>query len=135
MPPSPVLQNAEIHLSKANHRQIYVGGRYHKLRRHISHTPWIIGGKRLCDDSVEDLIAIHLSGAFKNDGHKFASSGREDADVLMLGDGRPFYFELTNPKVVDMNATELDNIQMRINETSAGKVLVERLQIISRFVF
>ena len=83
---------------------------------------------------MEDLIAIHLAKAFKNNGHKFASSGREDADVLMLGDGRPFYFELTNPKVVDMNQAEVEAVQFIVNEESAGKIKIDNLRIVTRYL-
>ena len=47
--------------------------------------------------SVEDVIAEHacrLTGAKET---KFHSSGREDVDVLMKGQGRPFVLELVSP--------------------------------------
>ena len=38
---------------------------------------------------------------------KFSSSGREDVDVRMLGLGRPFLFELVNPRKVYFSKEEM----------------------------
>jgi tRNA pseudouridine synthase 10 len=68
-----------------------------------------------------------------NLGFKFASSGREDADVVMLGNGRPFYFELANPKTLDLTTDDIVNLQSQINEAAKDKVHVTNLQIVTRY--
>ena len=47
--------------------------------------------------------------------YKFVSSGREDANVRMLGTGRPFYCELINPHKVTFEKDELAAMQDEIN--------------------
>ncbi|KND01902.1 TIGR01213 family protein [Spizellomyces punctatus DAOM BR117] len=114
------------------HAPIYVAGRYLKLQRHISNSPWEIGGKRMTEHSVEELIANKVDAFFRNDGHKFYSSGREDADVLMLGRGRPYYLELVNPRRVEASETELKALQDTINKEANGMVLSRDMQIVPR---
>ena len=83
-------------------------------------------------DSIEELIGVHLQKVFKNDGYKFSSAGREDADVLMLGTGRPFYFEILQPKVNTCTQSDMDLLQKVVNESGKGKILVRDLQIVTR---
>lgn len=115
------------------HSQLYVAGRYCKLQRGISNSPWLIGGKRLTEHSVEDLIGKHLDEHFRVSSHKFASAGREDADVLMLGTGRPFYFELVNARnTACTSQKDLTSLQEQMNLQNKGLVSVCDLQMISR---
>ena len=62
---------------------------------------------------------------------RFSSSGREDVDVRMLGRGRPFLFELVNPRQVHLSQDELTKMQQSINE-STKDVFVRDLQIVSK---
>ena len=62
---------------------------------------------------------------------RFSSSGREDVDVRMLGRGRPFLFELVNPRQVHLSQDELTKMQQSINE-STQDVFVRDLQIVSK---
>ena len=62
---------------------------------------------------------------------KFSSSGREDVDVRMLGLGRPFLFELVNPRKVYFSNEEMAQIQEKIN-TSTIELFVRDLQIVSK---
>jgi tRNA pseudouridine synthase 10 len=39
---------------------VFVGGRYMKLQRNISHTPWEVDGVRKTDLAVSELIAAPL---------------------------------------------------------------------------
>lgn len=75
-----------------------------------------MSGERLYRDSVEEII-LHqgLSPIFRPAAHKFSSAGREDVDVLMLGRGRPFYFELNDPKRTTVSAEELRECEARVN--------------------
>ena len=49
------------------HAQIFVAGRYCKLKRHISNSAWVIKGRRMTEDSIEELIEQFLKPVFKYD--------------------------------------------------------------------
>lgn len=49
----------------------------------------------------------------------------------MLGNGRPFYFELIRPKTIEYHPKVLDDIQSSINKEDSG-VGVLHLSVISR---
>ncbi|TPX63162.1 hypothetical protein SpCBS45565_g06808 [Spizellomyces sp. 'palustris'] len=131
-PPPVVTKPPRLVELGLQHAPIYVAGRYLKLQRHISNSPWEIGGKRMTEHSVEELIANKVDAFFRNDGHKFYSSGREDADVLMLGRGRPYYLELVNPRRVEASETELQALQDTINKEANGMVQSRDMQIVPR---
>lgn len=133
MIPPPTVQTDPV-VSEIDfvHSQIYVAGRYLKLERHISNSPWIIKGKRLTEHSMEELIGKKIDAFFKTRNHKFSSAGREDADVLMLGDGRPFYFELISPHKVFATQEQLTNLQREIVDDSNGKIDLFDLQLVSK---
>ena len=65
---------------------------------------------------------------------KFSSSGREDVDVRMLGRGRPFMFELVNPRRVHLSQQEVSDIETAINESSKD-VFVRDLQVVPKYFF
>lgn len=50
-------------------------------------------------------------------GYKFVTAGREDANVRMLGTGRPFYCELINPRVAKFTQEEYNSMQHTINSS------------------
>lgn len=79
-------------------KSVYVAGFYNKWERGISQTPWIIDGTLKTELSVSSLLEFTLQGIFGFSGTKFCSAGREDADVRMLGKGRPFLLELVDAK-------------------------------------
>ncbi|WP_456482807.1 tRNA pseudouridine(54/55) synthase Pus10 [Methanopyrus sp.] len=105
----------EIHV-----RPVYVRGRYRKLRRGIPQTKWPCPrcrgtGCPNCDftgklytESVEELIGMVLKDAFLAESHKFHAAGREDIDVRMLGNGRPFVMELLYPKRRNVDLKEVE---------------------------
>lgn len=99
---------------------LYVYGRYRKLLRGIPQTP-------LPDfeESVASIICRAFSRAF---GGKcvFKGAGREDVDVRMLGNGRPFIVEVKRPK---RRRLDLDAIAGEIN--ASGKVEVLNLRFVS----
>lgn len=35
---------------------VFVAGRYRKISRQLSHTPWVLNGQRIMDDSIEEII-------------------------------------------------------------------------------
>ncbi|KAI9017707.1 hypothetical protein BC832DRAFT_527741 [Gaertneriomyces semiglobifer] len=131
-PPPAISTLPKLEEKAVQYAAIYVAGRYLKLRRGISNSPWIIGGKRLAEHSVEELIATKVDAFFRNDEHKFYSSGREDADVLMLGRGRPFYLELINPRRVEATSAEFAALQQDINTAAVEMIEARDLQIVDK---
>eukprot|EP01125_Pyxidicula_operculata_P017197 TRINITY_DN6014_c0_g1_i1.p1 TRINITY_DN6014_c0_g1~~TRINITY_DN6014_c0_g1_i1.p1 ORF type:complete len:544 (+),score=73.14 TRINITY_DN6014_c0_g1_i1:6-1637(+) len=102
---------------------VFVAGRYIKLSRTISQACWKVKGERIGDDSVEEIIGNPLLKAFNSPEFKISSSGREDIDVRMLGIGRPFIFQIINPKTPLTGKTMIDSLQDQINESPHVKVL------------
>ncbi|KAJ3184936.1 putative tRNA pseudouridine synthase Pus10 [Geranomyces variabilis] len=131
-PPPGIKHIPNVVKTEFTHSRIFTGGRYLKLQRHISNSPWIIDGKRLAEHSVEELVATHVDQLFRADSHKFYSSGREDADVLMLGRGRPYYLELINPRNTVVTQAEMAACQEEINAAAGGKVKALHMQRITR---
>jgi tRNA pseudouridine synthase 10 len=122
-------------------RSLFIYGRYNKYLRNIPQTHW---NCRNCDGkgcekcnytgkqyktSVEELISpVFISESHATD-NKFHGGGREDIDVRMLGDGRPFILELRNPKIRTLN---LSNIQKKINKKNRKKVKISNLRYSSK---
>ncbi|MDR0910986.1 MAG: tRNA pseudouridine(54/55) synthase Pus10 [Methanobrevibacter sp.] len=109
---------------------IFIEGRYLKFLRTIPQTKWPCRkckGKG-CDEcnftgkkyqeSVEELlsnVAIKIFNGYKS---KFHGAGREDIDVRMLGNGRPFVLEILEPKT---RFVDLEKLEKDANEYSNGK--------------
>ncbi|MHA1713355.1 MAG: tRNA pseudouridine(54/55) synthase Pus10 [Candidatus Ranarchaeia archaeon] len=115
----------------------FIYGRYRKLIRGIPQTRWPCrncGGKG-CEEckgtgkryqtSVEEQIRGPIIAAFKASTGKFHGAGREDIDARMLGEGRPFVFEVIKPHV---RSVDLDRLAKEINMLSSGKVEVSSLR-------
>ena len=113
------------------HSSLFVGGRYSKYSRALPQTPWIIAGVRKVATSVQELICDHLTRFTRSSDVKFSSSGREDCDVRMLGNGRPFLVELINPRKTALDTTEVDLLQTQIN-SSSDLVEVRMLQVLTK---
>ena len=87
-----------IHVT-CTHENILLSGRYIKLSREMSQTPWAMDGKSMREGSVQCHIANKIKEVvFGSSEAILHSAGREDIDVRMLGRGRPFIIELVNPK-------------------------------------
>ncbi|MBC7080727.1 MAG: tRNA pseudouridine(54/55) synthase Pus10 [Thermoplasmatales archaeon] len=126
---------------KIDVKPIFIYGRYKKLIRGIPQTKWYcrkchgIGCKycnykgKMYDESVEELIAHEALKEFEANDESFHGAGREDIDVLMLGNGRPFILELNKPK---KRRVELKMLEKKINEHANGKVIVSDLRYASR---
>ncbi|KAJ1951359.1 hypothetical protein FBU59_000208 [Linderina macrospora] len=109
---------------------IYFGGRYLKLERNISQTPFIVENKRVTELSVAEVIGDPLKALVRSDEYNLVGSGREDADVRMLGDGRPFYVECMNPRTKKVLQMDVAKIEQQL--VAAGSpVLVRHLQAIT----
>ncbi|MGC8562448.1 MAG: tRNA pseudouridine(54/55) synthase Pus10 [Thermoplasmata archaeon] len=80
-------------------RPMYLKGRYLKKRRGIPQSPWIKPGKgKEGEKSISEYIGLTVCRLFNGRDYNFFASGREDVDALMLGNGRPFYVEVKNPR-------------------------------------
>jgi len=95
---------------RARSSPIFFAGRYRKLSREIPATLWIHHACRgqgcntcsysgtLCGPSLQEILERPLlrhSGGTTTSLHTL---GREDTDVLMLGEGRPFVVEVSRPR-------------------------------------
>jgi tRNA pseudouridine synthase 10 len=117
--------------------QVFISGKYNKLLRNIAQTEHFCRvcngrGCEECDDtghttkmSVEELLAGVLKEEFDSEQLIFHGSGREDVDVLMLGEGREFVVELTIPKKRNL---DLKKLEEKINKKYEGKIKVNNLE-------
>jgi len=120
------------------HSKVFVEGRYRKLCRDLPQTVFFCpvckghprrrrgcerceGFGKLTRDSVQELVGWVAGSAFKTRRNKFHGAGREDIDVRMLGDGRPFVLEMVNPKCLDV---DLAALEAEINRRNEGRLEV-----------
>jgi tRNA pseudouridine synthase 10 len=116
--------------------KVFVEGRYRKLSRDLPQTVFFCpdckghprrrkgcarceGFGKLTRDSVQELVGWVLGAAFQTRKNKFHGAGREDVNVRMLGEGRPFVMELVNPKVLDV---DLAACEAEINRRNEGRL-------------
>ncbi|XP_068681531.1 tRNA pseudouridine synthase Pus10-like isoform X1 [Montipora foliosa] len=114
-----------------SHESIFIAGRYNKFSRVLCQTPWIIDNVRHCESSVEEKICNQIRKGILADEHKFASAGREDVDVRMLGNGRPFLVELINPRITRFCESFFTDVQHEIN-SSTTDISVRDLQQVTK---
>ena len=70
-----------------------------KLDRDVPQTQWIINEERKGVSSVQEDVEDCVRDAFGGwDESIFMCAGREDVDVRMLGEGRPFLLEVVLPE-------------------------------------
>lgn len=118
--------------------KVFIEGRYRKLCRDLPQTVFFCpeckghprrrrgcerceGFGKLTRDSVQELVGWVVGAAFKTRKNKFHGAGREDVDVRMLGQGRPFVMEVVAPKVFDV---DLAAVEAEINRRNAGRLEV-----------
>lgn len=121
--------------------KVFIEGRYRKLTRDLPQTVFYCpqckghprrrkkcerceGFGKLTRDSVQELIGWVLGAALKTRKNKFHGAGREDIDVRMLGNGRPFVIEFINPKDLSVDLAELEG---EINRRNEGRLEIEGL--------
>lgn len=122
-------------------RSVFIYGRYNKFIRGIPQTHWECrkcGGKG-CEScnfsgkqyliSVEELISAEFINDAGAKGSKFHGAGREDIDVRMLGNGRPFILELKSPL---KRSLDLEKLCLRVNEINEEKVKIKDLKFSSK---
>jgi tRNA pseudouridine synthase 10 len=120
---------------------LFIEGRYRKLIRGIPQTKWPCRkcrgkGCPSCDytgkqyqETVEELISPEAVELARGSDSKFHGAGREDIDVKMLGNGRPFVLEIKEPKIREL---DLKILEEKINEFAGGKVEVNDLKFVGR---
>ncbi|WP_455391573.1 tRNA pseudouridine(54/55) synthase Pus10 [[Eubacterium] cellulosolvens] len=116
---------------------LFIYGRYRKLIRGIPQTRWPCKrcwgkGCKNCDGtgkvyqtSVEELIAERVMKMTEGKKHLFHGMGREDIEVRMLGNGRPFVLEITEPRLRNLDLT---TIEKEVNKYTKDKVEVSGLR-------
>ena len=108
---------------------IFIYGRYRKYSREIPQTRWpcrVCQGKgckrcgntgKMYQNSVQEVIGDVLLKEVEGQDHFFHGMGREDIDARMLGTGRPFVIEISEPRMRSLDLHSLTNV---INEKGAG---------------
>ncbi len=125
------LPNSHIQI-KSN--PLFVFGRYRKLKRGIPQSKWYCRrcrGKgcdychntgKMYQESVEEFVSDLILSAARGTASKFHGSGREDIDARMLGRGRPFILEISEPR---NRFLDFESLQHQINESAEGKIEVQ----------
>lgn len=109
---------------------LFIAGRYLKFSRVLSQTPWVVDNGALFMSSVQERITSGVEKYISYKDIKFSSSGREDVDVRMLGNGRPFLLEILHPRFLDTEDV-MGKIKSFINK-SYDDVQVRDLQIVDK---
>ena len=134
--PYPEISNLTVFIDS---NPLFIEGKYRKLVRGIPQTKWPCTkckgkGCDACDgtgqqykETVEGLIGKHLQPMARGKSIKFHGSGREDIDVLMLGEGRPFVIEVKHPFV---RSIDLKLLRRVVNSHSDGKIEINDLKFV-----
>ncbi len=120
---------------------LFMAGRYRKLVRGVPQSRWDCksckgkgceecgGTGRKYPDSISEYVGIPAQDMTGGTKFKFHAAGREDIDVLMLGSGRPFVVEVSEPKVRN---PDLKKLAKRIRKDSGKKLEVLELAVSNR---
>ena len=120
---------------------IFIYGRYRKLVRGVPQSRWDCkeckgkgceeckGTGRRYPDSISEYVGVVTQKLTKGTRFKFHAAGREDVDVLMLGDGRPFVVEVSEPQIRN---PDLKTLMKRINKDAKKRIQVQDLQMTNR---
>jgi tRNA pseudouridine synthase 10 len=133
---NPFTENVHLQVNP-----LFVTGRYRKLARGIPQSKWFCSSCRgkgcekcgwtgkMYPESVEEIVEKPLLDATGGIGGSFHASGREDIDARMLGRGRPFVVEITQPR---KRFLDLKKISELVNEHGKDKVQVSNLKLANR---
>ena len=124
--------NVNIESILCSHSSIFVGGRYNKLSRELSQTPWFINGEKKMQTSVQDIVCTPIADVARAQSIKFLSSGREDVDVRNIYSGRPFAVELINPRMTKLTENLLSDLVDKINRSSQQVQVTSNLKVLTR---
>ncbi|XP_074105412.1 pseudouridine synthase 10 isoform X2 [Cotesia typhae] len=130
-PPSQPLVHAIMDKVKCTRESLFVGGRYMKLSRKLSQTPWFVNGQKKMETSVQDILCNVIVNYTRAESFKFLSSGREDIDVRTINIGRPFAIELINPKITTFSSETFRKLVVQINDSSDLVKISSHLRILS----
>ena len=128
-------------MNQPERTKVFVEGRYLKHTRDLPQTVFFCPEckghprrKRKCErcegfgkltrDSVQELVGWVLGKAAGTRRHKFHGAGREDVDVRMLGEGRPFVVELIDPRTTQIDLAE---VEAEINSRNEGRLEIRGL--------
>ena len=92
------------------------------------------GMRRMTDSSVEEEIVRRILSHFGAKEYKFHSSGREDMDVRMLGNGRQFFLEFIDARRVPRGDAFYAQLQSEVN-ASSDYIEVNNLHLSSKSEF
>ncbi|MFX1561459.1 MAG: tRNA pseudouridine(54/55) synthase Pus10, partial [Promethearchaeota archaeon] len=87
------------------------------------------GTGRRYPDSISEYVGDVTQRLLKGTRFKFHAAGREDVDVLMLGEGRPFVVEVSEPRVRRPN---LQLLMKKINKEAKKRIKVHDLKMTTR---
>ena len=93
-------------------KPLYIFGRYQKVVSGIPQTKW---KRKKFKTSVQEEIGNPLLKITLGKNHSFHGCGREDIDVITLGNGRPFVIEIIDPKI---RTFDFKKAQEEINKNS-----------------
>jgi len=122
-------------------KSLFIYGRYKKFSRDMPQTRWfckVCRGKgcrecdytgKIYDTSIEEIVSKKILEETKGTDESFHGAGREDIDVRMLGNGRPFVLEIKNPRKRNIN---LGKLQKEINRELNEFVEVDSLRFSDR---
>ncbi|VVB99932.1 tRNA pseudouridine synthase Pus10 [uncultured archaeon] len=128
---------------EATPQPLHIYGRYNKFSREVAQTFHYCfrcrgrgrgcrqckGTGKLSDNSVQEILEKIFIPAFEAKESKFHGCGREDVDVRMLGNGRPFVLELVEPK---KRSADLDALEKNVNSTFGEMAAVHGLRFSSK---
>jgi tRNA pseudouridine synthase 10 len=132
-----VLVNPFLNKVRLQINPLFIAGRYKKLVRGIPQSKWFCSncrgkGCKKCNwtgkmypESVEEIVEKPFLDVTEGTKGFFHASGREDIDARMLGNGRPFVVEITQPKKRFLN---LEEMQKAVNAFGKDKVEVSKLR-------
>lgn len=132
VPPAQAEEPLQLKSIELTGPYVCVAGRYRKLSRELSHTPWVLNGKRIMEDSIEEIIVRNVGPHFSETPEKitFMSSGREDVDVRCLGKGRPFVLEIPNARCSTLTQQQAYIMEQAVDRS--GNVSIHNLQVVPR---
>lgn len=124
---------------------LYFESRYRKLLRGLPQTifycPDCKGDRRrrvgcarcegrgkLTEDSVQEIIGRAVLPRLRARTGRFHGAGREDVDVLMLGRGRPFVYEVVAPR----QSCDLAELEELIAQRAQGRIELAPLAWVGR---
>uniref|UniRef100_K3X1C6 tRNA pseudouridine(55) synthase n=1 Tax=Globisporangium ultimum (strain ATCC 200006 / CBS 805.95 / DAOM BR144) TaxID=431595 RepID=K3X1C6_GLOUD len=114
---------------------VYLQGRYLKFKRGLSQSPWVLDGVRMGESSVEECIGDIALPYFRGASYKFHTAGREDVDVRMLGNGRPFILEIIDAKKANLTQEEYQQIQDAVNAANENAVEIRETKASTKEYF